>query len=571
MALSDFFADTTSGSWADDMDLPTAPAPRENTGPKRGEPGYLDSMPDRSARQGLFPGAPSAREEVPLPTVPPYTAYIGNLSFDDDVEEQVREFFGDLSPISVRIIKDPTGKPKGYGYVEFPTLDGLKESLTRSMAQLQGRTIRVNVAEPPSTSRREFQPSAAEEASQWRRTTPLPSRTAEAPSSTGARRPQTSSFGAGAEPGPERDWGAARGARFTPAPPIAPSAIRRDSSGAGRVRDFPVSTHADEVDQWRSNKPLAEARGGAGRELPPHQRGGPVSDQGSPSLAETEQTWSRATKLRAPVEAAPTRSSTASPGEDKDWRSARATPAASRQGSVDGESPRQAPPAPLERRKLQLAPRSVPATPSTATSSESSPAPRTNIFGAAKPIDSAAKEKAAEEKLAARDEERRKAREAEIAKQKEDAEKGRLLAEEKAKSIKAAQEKAKADFEAQQQKPAAPQRQSSNQQQQPKRVHPSRKASNEVKSPKASSSPVVQGQTKDEEGFESVQAGRKGSAAQIAAAQEKEKKEEKARKDSTTRPSFSFAAAAMSEGFVEGQEEDEAVESVTKSVAEVKV
>ncbi|WWD22535.1 hypothetical protein CI109_107028 [Kwoniella shandongensis] len=569
MALSDFFADTTSGSWADDMDLPSAPAPRENTGPKRGEPGYLDSMPDRSARQGAFPGAPSAREEVPLPTAPPYTAYIGNLSFDDDVEEQVREFFGDLTPVSVRIIKDPTGKPKGYGYVEFPSLDGLKESLTRSMAQLQGRTIRVNVAEPPSTARREFQPSVAEEASQWRRTTPLPART-ETPSSGGARRGPPSTFGAGApaggEPGPDRDWGAARGARFTPAPPVAPENIRRDSSGAGRVRDFPVSTHADEVDQWRSNKPLAEARGGAGRDLPPHQRGAPA-EQGSPSMADTESTWSRGTKLKAPVEAVPAQSSTASPGEDKDWRSARPTPVASRQGSVDGESPRQAAPAPIERRKLQLAPRSVPATPSTATSSESSPAPRANIFGAAKPIDSAAKEKAAEEKLAAREEERKKAREVEIAKQKEEAEKGRLLAEEKLKSIKAAQEKAKADFESQRsgggQQPK--QQQQAQQQQQPKRVHPSRKASNEVKSPK---SPVVGAQAKDEEGFESVQPGRKGSAATIAAAQEKEKKE---KKDSTTRPSFSFAAAAMSEGFVEGQEEDESVEDVTKGVEGVKV
>ncbi|WVR03576.1 hypothetical protein IAU60_000568 [Kwoniella sp. DSM 27419] len=539
MALSDFFADgATGGSWADDMDLPSAPSVKESTGPKRGEPGYLDSMPDRAARGGAsFAGGMDQppRAELPLPDVPPFTAFIGNLSFEPDVDEAVRDFFSDLDPVSVRILKDNTGKIKGFGYVEFPSKDNLKAALDRSNSQLQGRSIRVNVAEAPS--RREgYTPSAADETSQWRRTTPLPAREAPAPR-------RTSSF-APSEGGADRDWSAARGARFTPAPPAPGGDFRRDSSGAGRAREV-VPSHADEIDQWRSSRPMAEVKP-AGRELPPHQRE-MASGQSSPGLADTESTWSRGTKLRTPAAVEPpTRSSTNSPGEERDWRSARATPAASQPGSNDGESPRQAP-APLERRKLQLAPRSTPATPSTAGSPDATEAPagRASIFGAAKPIDSAAKEAAAAAKLAQRDEERKKAREVEIAKQKEEAEKAKQFGEERLKAIKAAQEKALAEASG-----GKPQQSKSNPpKDQVKRAQPTRTASQEP--------------SKDDEGFEAVQGRKGGSAAQAQA-------DNKPKKDYNTRPQFSFAAAARSEGFVEGQN-DESVDEVTKEVEGVKV
>ena len=92
-----------------------------------------------------FTNAPP-REELPLPTVPPFTAFIGNLTFETE-ESELLQFFSDLSPSSVRLVKDPTGKPKGFGYVEFPTVDKLKDALARSMTSLEGRAIRVSVAE----------------------------------------------------------------------------------------------------------------------------------------------------------------------------------------------------------------------------------------------------------------------------------------------------------------------------------------------------------------------------------------------------------------------------------------
>lgn len=45
-------------------------------------------------------------------------------------------------------MKNPQGEAKGFGYVEFETVDGLKEALARTESNLGGRTIRVSVAEP---------------------------------------------------------------------------------------------------------------------------------------------------------------------------------------------------------------------------------------------------------------------------------------------------------------------------------------------------------------------------------------------------------------------------------------
>ncbi len=134
----------------------------------------------------------------------------------------------------------------------------------------------------------------ADDAGQWRRTTPLPARTEAQP--LPGRQP---SLSLSAEPGPERDWSSARGARFAPsATPPTPSGLRKESSGQGREREFRerefTPSVADEVNQWRSAKPLVEPTRGTsgGRELPPHQRPGVGSEQSSPRMADAESTVS---------------------------------------------------------------------------------------------------------------------------------------------------------------------------------------------------------------------------------------------------------------------------------------
>lgn len=94
------------------------------------------------------PAGYSVREELPLPDKPPYTVHLGNLSFDATVGD-VTDFFAGCECTNVRIIEDKLEmKPKGFGYAEFATLDGLKQALTLNGSQFQGRNIRISVADP---------------------------------------------------------------------------------------------------------------------------------------------------------------------------------------------------------------------------------------------------------------------------------------------------------------------------------------------------------------------------------------------------------------------------------------
>lgn len=64
---------------------------------------------------------------------------------------------------SVRVVEDKLTKaPKGFGYVEFETVEGLQKALDLSGTTLQGRTIRTSIAEPRkcrenTISKREYQ------------------------------------------------------------------------------------------------------------------------------------------------------------------------------------------------------------------------------------------------------------------------------------------------------------------------------------------------------------------------------------------------------------------------------
>jgi translation initiation factor 4B len=70
------------------------------------------------------------------------------MSFDA-TSTDVSNFFVDCQVTNVRIVEDKLDhKPKGFGYVEFANLDGLKKALTYSGTQFQGRNIRISVAEP---------------------------------------------------------------------------------------------------------------------------------------------------------------------------------------------------------------------------------------------------------------------------------------------------------------------------------------------------------------------------------------------------------------------------------------
>lgn len=87
------------------------------------------------------------RPQVPLPTAPPFTAYIGNLSYET-TEGDLEYFLAPRPLTSTRIVTGHDGKPKGFAYVEFAELEDLKSALTLDGTSLIERRVRVSVAEP---------------------------------------------------------------------------------------------------------------------------------------------------------------------------------------------------------------------------------------------------------------------------------------------------------------------------------------------------------------------------------------------------------------------------------------
>ena len=65
----------------------------------------------------------------------------------DTIVNDVMDFFTGCECTNVRIIEDKElMKPKGFGYAEFASRDGLKQALTLNGSQFQGRNIRISVA-----------------------------------------------------------------------------------------------------------------------------------------------------------------------------------------------------------------------------------------------------------------------------------------------------------------------------------------------------------------------------------------------------------------------------------------
>ena len=396
MSLGDFLGDEQFGSWADEMEnLPTAPATRADDAPSdrygRGGDRDFSSRPERAM------GPP--REDLPLPTAPPYTVFVGNLSFDL-VEDDLAQFFAPEALKSVKVIRDRDEKPKGFGYVEFETLDGLKNGLAKSGTQLNSRTIRVSVAEPPKERERGsgFASSFGDESSNWRRDGPLPG-------------PDRGNRGSRFEDRPPRepvepsqaevtsDWRSMQPARST----IAPAdPARRSGSG---FRDAPPRGEMN----WERKATMAEmvadrpagVRRGSGFSTPGGDR--------EPSAADTDDVWQRGPPRAAPAEdPAPRRggfggSASGGPPDTGDWRSQ--MKGSTRQGSTDNKSPTSSQPQTPQggRKPLGLLPRSTGgsnvASPLSSPRMAAASGSKANPFGAAKPVDVTSREREVSEKL----------------------------------------------------------------------------------------------------------------------------------------------------------------------------
>ncbi|KAL8164067.1 UNVERIFIED_CONTAM: Eukaryotic translation initiation factor 4B [Gekko kuhli] len=103
--------------------------------------------------RSILPTAPRAAREPNidrsrLPKSPPYTAFLGNLPYDV-TEESIKEFFRGLNISAVRLPREPSNpeRLKGFGYAEFEDLDSLLRALSLNEESLGNRRIRVDVAD----------------------------------------------------------------------------------------------------------------------------------------------------------------------------------------------------------------------------------------------------------------------------------------------------------------------------------------------------------------------------------------------------------------------------------------
>ncbi|KAK5007893.1 hypothetical protein LTR28_004703, partial [Elasticomyces elasticus] len=293
-----------------------------------------------------------------------------------------------------------------FGYVEFATLDGLKKALELNETSFQSRNIRISIAEPQKD--REGQ----RDISDWSRKGPLP----DLPQSQ--RRPSERNFERG---GSSRNYDTASDAGSDRG-----GDRRRPGffEGDGKVRDFGNWERKGPLSPVPPNGPMREGMREGGR-----QRAGdvPRERRQSPAWGEARsEAGSRPPRRefqeRTPVERAPTAADM-----DNQWRtkmrpdapSPVPTPEASTPSSPIVSAP------PTSRPKLNLAKRTISESQpvsETTTTSDSKASP----FGAARPIDTAAREKEIEEKreLAVREKKEadEKAREEKrLAKEKEDA------------------------------------------------------------------------------------------------------------------------------------------------------
>lgn len=388
---------TGLGSWADEMEdapMPTsdshmsyAPSARRDYGSNN-----MSSGMSYERRDNFMP-----REQLPFPTQPPYTAHLANLSFDV-TQDDVQHFFANCDVSNVRIVEDKMDrKPKGFGYVEFNTPDGLRSALALSGSNLAGRQVRISVADPPKD-----RPDQSRDFSDWSRKGPLP----DLPQNN-RRTSDRAGFGRNFNDNMS-DAGSDRGGR---------RAFGGESDG--KPRDF---------SNWERRGPLSPA---PGQDLSLRSAGRQASkgefSRNSPSWGEgRSQDGSRPPRRDLNERpAVPERAPTAAE-LDNQWRS-NMRPDAPPPKSPEPQVSTPSSPAPATTRpRLNLQKRTVAeATPQTSSATDSKASP----FGAARPVDTAAKEREVAEKREIAIREKREAEEKAKAEKVEKAEEKRAVRE----------------------------------------------------------------------------------------------------------------------------------------------
>ncbi|CAG7709102.1 unnamed protein product [Allacma fusca] len=303
-----------------------------------------------------LPSAPRASrgpavDDSQIPREAPYTAHLGNLSYDIG-EEDVYKFFRNLNIIELRLPRDGnSNRLRGFGYVEFETRQDLVNALIRHEEMLKGRQVRISLGQQQNRNdgdrrggdrggdRGGFRSDDTPD--DWRSTM-----------KTRGSYDDLSSAGGGSSNFERRREGPREDRRYMDRPP------RPDRGDREGRRDYD--------------------RGYRGGSYEEEEVGGPDDWRSSMRPQQREEMH------RPQYSSGP--SFERNPSEDRERRGP----------PPDDEPEQREPEPPRERKKLVIAPRTVPNPPG----ANSPDAGNAAIFGGAKPVDTAARERQIEEKLA---------------------------------------------------------------------------------------------------------------------------------------------------------------------------
>ncbi|KAH6581354.1 hypothetical protein BASA61_009106 [Batrachochytrium salamandrivorans] len=148
-----FLAKKEFGDWADDVqELPTAPSASHGNEDYNSRGGR-----DYDSRGGGDRYNSDRRSDLPIPTMPPYTVYMGNLSYEVS-ERDITMFFGEEIS-GVRLPEGEDGQGRGFGYVEFADRPSIIAAVGMSGEKFMNRLVRINAKEKVVRTMRNLQPT----------------------------------------------------------------------------------------------------------------------------------------------------------------------------------------------------------------------------------------------------------------------------------------------------------------------------------------------------------------------------------------------------------------------------
>lgn len=137
------------------------------SGPSGGNDGGFSRRPGRFADGPSASSAPITIDQSRLPSCAPFTAFIGNLPFDV-AEADIHTFFqmrniAAGAILNVKLPRDTVeNKPRGFGYVEFATIEDLTRALLSSnQFSIRNRVVRVDLSDSKPQTDREVRPAEA--------------------------------------------------------------------------------------------------------------------------------------------------------------------------------------------------------------------------------------------------------------------------------------------------------------------------------------------------------------------------------------------------------------------------